>query len=229
VRSLALFLCLLVLAGCGGGEAESVTAELLDVRSFEPVGTVTLEEIDGRTRVEVVASEVSSASAPAIRGGFCAELRPRDRKLSEFRNGRSVTELDMRLEDILERQAKVTVSRGARTPHQVAACAELPFEGVEPEVVPVDLLGPRGTDKGLAWLEPSRQARTRVGILLYDVVRGPVEAAITTGGCTGERAHTLAAIRESESLTELEARLDALADGGHWVVAGSACGRIESD
>jgi hypothetical protein len=122
----------------------------------------------------------------------------------------------------------VTVSRGERTPHRVAACAELPFEGPEPEVVVVDLLGPAGTDKGLAWLEAGRPGRTKVGILLYDVVPGPRPATIMGGSCEGEPVHELTEIRDSESVTEVEARLDALTDDHHWVVAGTACGPIQS-
>jgi hypothetical protein len=229
VRELALVVVTLVVAGCGGGDgAEPVSVELNNVRSFEPVGTARLEATDGGTRVEIDARELEDASSPAIRGGFCAELRPREYKLSGFENGRSVTELDVPLEELLARQSKVTVSRGEATPHRIAACTELPFEGDEPEVVVVDLVGPNGTDTGLAWLEPSRPGRTRVGILLYDVVPGPETAAITSGGCKGEPVHELNEIRDSESVTEVEARLDALADGEHSIVAGTACGRASA-
>lgn len=225
MRGLALVLTL-VTAGCGGNGAEPVAVELSNVRTFEPVGTARLEEAEGGTRVEITVPEVGDASSPAIRGGFCAELRPREHKLSEFENGRSVTELDVPLEELLSRQAKVTVSRGATTPHRIVACSELPFEGEEPEVVPVDLVGPEGTDTGLAWVEPGRPGRTRVGIILYVVVPGPEPAAITRGGCKGEPAHELTEIRDSESVTEVEATLDALADGQHSIVAGTACGPI---
>lgn len=227
MKGLALVVCSLALAACGGNGAEPVTVELRDVRSFKPAGTVTLEETEGGTRVEVTSRAVRNASSPAIRSGFCAELRPRDHKLTEFEDGRSVTDLDVPLDELLDRQAKVTVSRGATTPHRVAACVELPFEGPEPEVVVVDLLGPGGTDKGLAWLEPSRPGRTKVGILLYDVVAGPKPATITSGGCKGEPAHELTEVRDSESVTEVEARLDALAD--HWIAADGACGAIETE
>jgi hypothetical protein len=228
VRGLALVVLGLAIASCGGDGAEPVTAELRDVRSFEPVGTVKLEEREGGTRVEVRAPDVEDASSPAIRGGFCAELRPREHKLSEFAGGRSVTDLNAPLEELLERQAKVTVSRGENTPHRVAACTELPFEGQEPEVVIVDLLGPNGTDKGLAWVEPGRPGRTKVGILLYDVIHGPRPAMITSGSCKGESVHELTEISDSESVTEVEARLEALTDDDHWVVAGTACGAIQS-
>jgi hypothetical protein len=227
VRRLAVVALGLALAGCGGDGAEPVTVELRDVRSFEAVGTVRLEERDGGTRVEVSA-DVEGASSPAIRSGFCAELRPREYKLAEFEGDDSVTDLDVPLEELLERPSKVTVSRGKRTPHGVVPCTELPFEGQEPEVVVVDLLGPAGTDKGLAWLETSRPGRTKVGILLYDVVPGPRPATIMGGSCKGEPVHELAEVRDSESVTEVEARLDALTDDHHWIVAGTACGPIQS-
>lgn len=228
MRRLAVVALVLALAGCGGDGAEPVTVELRDVRNFEAVGTVTLEERDGGTRVEVSAPGVDGASSPAIRSGFCAELRPREHKLAEFEGDDSVTDLDVPLEELLERPSKVTVSRGKRTPHGVVACTELPFEGQEPEVVVVDLLGPAGTDKGLAWLETSRPGRTKVGILLYDVVPGPRPATIMGGSCKGEPVHELAEVRDSESVTEVEARLDALTDDHHWIVAGTACGPIQS-
>jgi hypothetical protein len=228
VRRVTLVVLAFVVAGCGGDGAETVTAELRDARSFEPVGTVKLEETEAGTRVEVTAPDLAGASSPAIRGGFCVELRPREQKLSEFEDGRSVTDLDVPLEELLARQAKVTVSRGANTPHRVTACAELPFEGQEPEVVVVDLLGPDGMDKGLAWIEPGQPGGTTVGILLYDVVRGPLPATIRSGSCRGQRVHQLEEIRSSESVTEVEAGLDALTDDGHWVQAGAACGPIQS-
>jgi hypothetical protein len=216
----------LVLAGCGGNGAEPVELPLNDVKSFEQVGLVRLEETESGTRVEITAPDVRAPSSPAIRGGFCAELRPREYKLSEIEDGRSVTDLDVPLEELIDNQTKVTVSRGERTPHRVVACAELPFEGPEPDVVLVDLLDPAGADKGLAWIEPSRPGRTKVGILLYDVVPGPRPAAIASGGCKGDPAHELNEIRDSESVTEIEARLGALDD--HSVVVGTACGPIQS-
>ena len=42
----------------------------------------------------------------------------------------------------------------------------------------------------------------------------------------GEPAYELTEIRDSESVTEVEASLDELA--GHWLVAGTTCGRIPS-
>ena len=228
MRRVTLVVLAFVVAGCGGNGAEPVTAELRDVRSFEPVGTVKLEETEGGTRVEVSAPELGGASFPAIRSGFCAELRPREHELSGFEDGRSVTDLDVPIEELLAHQTKVTVSRGANTPHRVTACTELPFEGQEPEVVVVDLLGPDGIDKGLAWIEPGRPGRTKVGILLYDVVRGPLPAAIKRGTCRGETVHELDEIRDSESVTEVEARIDALTEDHHWVKAGAACGPIQS-
>jgi hypothetical protein len=226
VRGLALVVLGVVITGCGGDGAEPVTVELRDVRSFQPVGTVKLEEGEGGTRVEINAPDVEDASSPAIRGGLCVELRPREHELSGFENGRSVTDLDVPLEELLARQAKVTVSSGEGTPHRIAACTELPFEGQEPEVVVADLVGPDETDKGLAWLEPGKPGRTRVGVLLYDVIPGPQPAAITRGGCRGERVHELTEIRDSESVTEVEAPLDELAGGNHRLVAGTACGTI---
>jgi hypothetical protein len=226
VRGLATCVLTLVLAGCGGNGTEPVTVELNNVRTFEPVGTARLEEADGGTRVEITAPDVVDASSPALRGGLCPELRLREHKLSRFAGGRSVTELDVPLEELLARQSKVTVSRGETTPHRIAACAELPFDGEEPELALVDLVGPDGADKGLAWLEPSRPGRTRVGIILYVVVVGPEAAAIRRGGCKGEPVHELTEIRASESVTEVEATLDALADGSHRLVAGKACGPI---
>jgi hypothetical protein len=228
VRRFALVVLGLALAGCGGDGASPVEADLRDVRSFEPVGTVKLEATEDGTRVEIDAPDVKSASAPAIRGGFCPELRPREHKLNELENGRSVTELDVPLDELLDRQAKVTISRGASTPHRVVACSELPFDGEEPQLVVVDLVGADGADKGLGWIEPSRPGRTRVGILLYDVVPGPQHAVIMGGSCQGEPVHELTEIRDSESVTEVEARLDALTDDHHWVVAGNTCGPIQS-
>ena len=227
MRRLALVVLALALTGCGGDDAQTVSVELRDVRSFEPVGTAKLEERDGGTRVELTAPDLENASSPAIRGGFCVELRPREYELSELENGRSVTDLDVPLEELLARQSKVTVSRGENTPHRSAACAELPFEGEEPEVVVVDLAGAAGTaDKGLGWLEPGEPGQTKVGILLYDVVPGPQPAAIVRGGCRGEPAYELTEIRDSESVTEVEAPLDELADGSYRLVAGTACGPI---
>lgn len=229
-RAPALVVLGLALAGCGGGESERVIVDLLVEGSAQPVGTVVLEEAGGGTRVDVGVPELQSAGAPAIRGGTCVELRPREYELTEFENRRSITELDVPLGDLLERELKVTVSRRASTPHATAACAQLPFEGEEPELVVVDLLGPDGIDtRGIAWVEEARPGRTRVGILLFGVVRGPEEAAIASGSCRGEPAHELTEIRESESVTEIEARLEALADGEHYVVAGKACGVIRSD
>jgi hypothetical protein len=120
----------------------------------------------------------------------------------------------------------VTVSRGETTPHRVAACTELPFEGPEPELVVVDLSGTGMADKGLGWLEPAGPDRTRVGILLFDVVPGPQPAAIVRDGCRGETVHELTEIRDSESVTAVDSSLDALADGNHYLVAGTACGTI---
>jgi hypothetical protein len=227
VRRAALFVAVLAVAGCGGGGgSEVVTQDLLDVRSFEPVGTVELESTDAGTRVEIDAPELRSPSSPALRGGFCAELRPREHKLNELQNGRSVTEVDVPVEELLARQTKVTVSRGATTPHRIAACTELPFEGPEPEVVVVDLLA-GGTDRGLAWLEPTGDERTRVGILLYVVVPGPEDAAIVGGGCQGTPKHQLNDIRQSESVTEVDAELSALIADRDSIVAGDACGVID--
>ena len=216
------------IAGCGGNGADPVTVELRDARSFEPVGTVNLEENGDGTRVEISAPELQNAASPAIRGGSCVELRPREYKLSEFENGRSVTELDVPLDELLARQSKVTVSRGANTPHRIAACTELPFEGEEPELVVVDLVGAGQVDKGLGWLEPAEDDRTRVAILLFDVIAGPQPAAIRRGSCMGEPAYELTDVRDSESVTEVEASLDELAGGDHWLVAGPTCGRIQS-
>ena len=227
MRRIALVVLAFALAGCGGDGAQPVSVELLDVHSFEPVGTAKLEERDGGTRVELDVPELEDASAPAIRGGFCPELRPREHKLNEFENGRSVTDLDVPLDELLARQSKVTVSRGENTPQRIAACTELPFEGAEPEVVVVDLVGAGGTaDKGLGWLEPAGSGRTRVGILLFDVIPGPEPAAIVRGGCRGEPVHELTEIRDSESVTEVEAPLEELTGGNLRLVAGTTCGRI---
>jgi hypothetical protein len=226
VRRVALLVAVLAVAGCGGGDSETVTQDLLDARTFRPVGTVKLEPTDAGTRVEIDASEIRSPSSPALRGGFCAELRPREHKLTEFQNGRSVTDVDVPLEALLARQTKVTVSRGENTPHRIAACAELPFEGPEPEVVVVDLLA-GVTDRGLAWLEPAGDGKTRVGILLYDVVAGPEEAAIVSGGCRGTPVHQLTEVRDSESVTEVDAELSALIADRDSIVVGEACGPID--
>jgi hypothetical protein len=226
VRRLALVVLALALTGCGGDDAQTVSVELRDVRSFEPVGTAKLEERDGGTRVELSAPDLEGASSPAIRGGFCPELRPREYKLNEFENGGSVTDLEVPLDELLAKQSKVTVSRGTKTPQRTAACTELPFEGEEPEVVVVDLVGAGMADKGLGWLEPGEPRRTKVGILLYDVVPGPQPAAIVRGGCRGEAVHELTEIRDSESVTEVEAPLEELTDGNHRLVAGTACGPI---
>jgi hypothetical protein len=120
----------------------------------------------------------------------------------------------------------VTFSRGENAPHRIAACAELPFEGAEPEVVVVDLAGAGTVDKGLGWLEPDGPGRTKVGILLYDVIAGPQPAAIVRGGCRGEPVHELTEIRDSESVTVVDVPLEELADGSHRLVAGTACGPI---
>ena len=226
MRRLALAVFAFALAGCGGSGAEQVNVELRDVRSFEPVGSVKLEPTDAGTRVEIDASNIRSPSSPALRGGFCAELRPREHKLSEFQNGRSVTDVDVPLEELLARQTKVTVSRGENTPHRIAACVELPFEGPEPEVVVVDLLA-GGGDRGLAWLEPAGDGKTRVGILLYDIVPGPEEAAIVSGGCQGTPVHQLTAVRDSESVTQVDAELSALIADRDSIVVGTACGPID--
>jgi hypothetical protein len=226
VRRAALLVALLAVAGCGGSDSEPVTQELFDVRTFRPVGTVTLEAAGAGTRVEIDAREITSPSSPALRGGFCAELRPREHELTELQNGRSVTDVDVPLEELLARQTKVTVSRGRTTPHRIAACGELPFEGPEPEVVVVDLLA-AGADKGLAWLEPAGDGRTRVGILLYDIVPGPEEAAIVSGGCRGTPVHQLTAVRDSESVTEVDAELPALVADRDSIVVGTACGQID--
>ena len=228
MRWLGLVVLTFALSGCGGGGSgsQAIEVQLRDVRSFKTVGTVTLEERDGGTRVEIGAPDLEGASSPAIRGGFCAELRPREHKLTEFENGQSVTDLDVPLDDLLARQSKVTVSRGESTPHRVAACTELPFEGEEPEIVISDLTGPGMADKGLGWFEPADSDRTRVGILLYDVVPGPEPAAIVRGGCRGETVHELTEIRDSESVTVVDAPLDELADGNHRLVAGTTCGPI---
>ena len=228
MRWLALVVLAFAFSGCGGGGSgsDAIEVELRDVRSFEPVGTVTLEERDGGTRVEVSATGLQGASSPAIRGGFCAELRPREHKLTEFENGRSVTDVDVPLDDLLARQSKVTVSRGENTPHRVVACTELPFEGEEPEVAIADLVGPGMADKGLGWFERAGPERTRVGILLYDVVPGPQPAAIVRGGCRGQAVHELTEIRDSESVTVVDAPLDELADGNYRLVAGTTCGPI---
>jgi hypothetical protein len=227
-RASALVALGLALAGCGGGESERVVVDLLAEGSPQPVGTVVLEDAGGGTRVDVGVPELESAGAPAIRAGTCVELRPREYKLSEFRDRRSITELDIPLDDLLERELKVTVSGRAANPHATAACAQLPFEGEDPDLVVADLLAPDGIEtRGLAWVEEARPGRTRVGILLFDVVRGPEEAVIMGGSCRGEPTHELTEIRESESVTEIEARLDALADGEHYVVAAKACGPIQ--
>jgi hypothetical protein len=226
VRRATLIVAVLAVAGCGGGGSETVTQDLMDVRTFEPVGTVKLEATDGGTRVEIDATEIRSPSSPALRGGFCAELRPREHKLNELQNGRSVTDVDVPQEELLARQTKVTVSRGATTPHRIAACTELPYEGPEPEVVVVDLLA-GGTDRGLAWLEPTEDGRTRVGILLYVVVPGPEDAAIVSGGCRGTPVHELTEIRDSESVTEVDAELSALIADRDSIVVGDACGAID--
>lgn len=226
MRRAVLLVAVLAVAGCGGGGSETVTQELFDVRTFRPAGTVTLEATEAGTRVEIDAPEIMSPSSPALRGGFCAELRPREHKLTELQNGRSVTDVDVPLEELLARQTKVTVSRGATTPHRIAACGELPFEGPEPEVVVVDLLA-GGTDRGLAWLEPTADGRTRVGILLYVVVPGPEQAAIVSGGCQGRTVHQLDEIRDSESVTEVDAELSALIADRDSIVVGEACGVID--
>jgi hypothetical protein len=226
VRRAALLVAVLAVAGCGGGGSETVTQDLLDVRTFEPVGTVALDATDDGTRVEIDAPEIRSPSSPALRGGFCAELRPREHKLNELQDGRSVTDVDVPLDELLARQTKVTVSRGPTTPHRIAACAELPYEGPEPEVVVVDLLA-GGTDRGLAWLEPAGDGKTRVGILLYVVVPGPEKAAIVSGGCQGTPVHQLNDIRQSESVTEVDAELSALIADRDSLVVGTACGAID--
>jgi hypothetical protein len=226
VRRAALLVAGLAVGACGGGDSETVMQDLMDVRTFEPVGMVKLEATDAGTRVEIDAPEIMSPSSPALRGGFCAELRPREHKLNKLQNGRSVTDVNLPLEELLARQTKVTVSRGATTPHRIAACAELPYEGPEPEVVVVDLLE-GGTDKGLAWLEPAGDGRTRVGIILYVVVPGPEEASIVSGGCQGAPVHQLTEIRASESVTEVDAELSALIADGNAIVVGKACGPID--
>jgi hypothetical protein len=221
-RGAALVVVGLTLAGCGGDGAEPIVVEFQSQDEARTVGTVRLEEADGGTRIEVAVPDLRSAAHPALRSGQCGELRPRDYELTAFADQRSVTELDVPLERLLERPTAVTVSRRATMPHSIAACAQLPLEGAEPEVALVDL------PAGIVWLEAD-EGRTRVGILLFSRVRGPQPALITAGGCRGEPEHKLNAIRDSESVTTVEAPLETLTDGGHAVLAGAACGEIPAD
>jgi hypothetical protein len=221
-RPLVLLGLGLALAGCGGGNesATPINADLVNPRNFQSVGSVTLTEDGDRTRVEL-AVRSGKAAAPAIRSGSCAELRPREYKLNPVQSGRSTTELDVPLEEIQARQMKVTVSKSAATPHAIAACAQLPFEGEEAPFAIGDLSA-GVEDTGLVWLEEV-DGKTKVGVILYGIEPGPVPVILRRGGCKGEVEQQLTPLRESESVSTVDAPLSDVADGNHSVVVGRSC------
>jgi hypothetical protein len=212
----------LAIAGCGGGGdgATALNAELVDPRNFQSVGSVTLTEEGDRTRVQLVTRGANPA-APAIRAGSCVELRPREYKLSPVKNGRSTTELDVPIEELQARQMKVTVSKRAATPHAITACARLPFEGPEAPFAIGDLSA--GVENaGLVWLEEVA-GKTKVGVILYRIEPGPEPVTLRQGGCTGQVQQELTPMRESESVSTVDAPLSEVADGNHSIVVGRSC------
>jgi hypothetical protein len=211
----------LALAGCGGDDEQSaISADLVNPRNFRSVGTVTLTGDGDRTRVELVVRG-AEAAAPAIRAGSCVELRPREYKLSPLEDGRSTTELDVPIDELEARQLKVTVSKSAATPHAITACAQLPFKGAEAPFAIGDLSA-GAEDAGLVWLEEI-DGKTKVGIILYAIDAGPEPVTLRRGGCRGEVEEELTPMRESESVSMVDAPLSDVADGNHSVVVGRGC------
>jgi hypothetical protein len=221
-RPLVLLVLGLGLAGCGGGDesAKAINADLVNPRNFQSVGSVTLTEAGDRTRVQLVVRS-GKAAAPAIRGGSCVELRPREYKLSPVQNGRSTTELDVPIEEFQARELKVTVSKSAAAPHAIAACAQLPFDGEEAPFAIGDLSS-GVEDTGLVWLEEV-EGKTKVGVILYGIEPGPIPVTLRKGGCKGEVEQELTPLRESESVSTVDAPLLEVADGNHSVVVGGSC------
>jgi hypothetical protein len=221
MRWTLLLLGLLALAGCGGSDSKTVIdGELINPANFRPVGTARLSEDGDKTRVELTVRSGKHA-APAVRAGLCPELRPREYELTPVEAGRSVTELDVPIEELRAREMKVTLSKSEATPHSIAACAQLPFEGAEAPFALADLAR-GGRDTGLAWFEEVG-GKTRIGILLYAVVAGPEPVTLRRGGCDGDVQQELTPLRQSESVSTVDAPLAEVADGQHAIVAGRSC------
>ena len=214
----------LALAGCGGEDKHSaISADVVNPRNFRSVGNVTLSADGDRTRVELSVSGVDAA-APALRAGQCVELRAREYKLSMLQDGRSTTELDVPIDELKARQMKVTVSKSEATPHAITACAQLPFEGPEAPFAIGDLTASDGHDTGLVWLVEV-EGKTKVGVILFDIERGPESVTLRRGGCTGEVQQELTPMRDSESVSTVDAPLGEIVDGNHSIVLGRTCAR----
>ena len=214
----------LALAGCGGDDEQAaLSADLVNPRTFQSVGNVELTAEGDRTRVQLSVSGVDAA-APALRAGQCVELRPREYKLAPLKDGRSTTELDVPLDELRERQMKVTVSKSAATPHAITACAQLPLVGSDAPFAIGDLTAPDGHDTGLVWLEEV-EGKMKVGLILFDVERGPEPVTLRRGACGGEVQQELTPMRDSESVSTVDAPLDEVADGNHSIVLGRTCAR----
>jgi hypothetical protein len=221
MRRMLVILGLVALAGCGGSDSKTVVdGELINPANFKSVGTVQLSEDGDKTRVELTVTSGRSA-APAVRAGACPELRPREYKLNPVVSGSSVTELDVPIEELQARELKVTLSKSEATPHAIAACAQLPSPAAEAPFAIGDL-NRAGKDTGLAWLDEVG-GKTKIGILLYDVVPGPEPVTLRRGGCAGEVQEELTPLRDSESVTTVDAPLAEVADGRHSIVVGTSC------
>jgi hypothetical protein len=124
--ALTAIICVTV-AGCGGGSDEGLTLRLIEQNGSGQSGTATFTLLPGdRTRIVMELGRPPDVSQPAhVHSGSCDDLGRPVVALKSLENGRSVTEVEVPLED-LERDGLVVHAHKSDDEYDISvACAPM--------------------------------------------------------------------------------------------------------